>query len=45
MKPDGTKKNKALVPMFNLNPLTPKKKVAPLLVFKLDFNEPPKCRG
>ncbi len=31
--------------MFNLGPLTPKKKAAPLLVFKLNFNWAPKCRG
>jgi hypothetical protein len=31
--------------MFSLAPLTPKKKVAPLLVFKLNFDEPPRCRG
>jgi hypothetical protein len=30
--------------MFNLASLTPKKKVAPVLVFKLDFNRAPRCR-
>jgi hypothetical protein len=31
--------------MFNLALLTPKKKAAQLLAFKLDFDSPPKCRG
>jgi hypothetical protein len=30
--------------MFNLASLTPKKKAAPLLVFKLNFNCQPRCR-
>jgi len=40
----GTKKSRALMLMCNLDLLTPQKKIAPFLVFKLDFNEPPKCR-
>jgi hypothetical protein len=32
------------VPIFNLALLTPKKKVAPWLPFKLDSNQPPRCR-
>jgi hypothetical protein len=39
----GTKKSRALMLMLNLNSLTPQKKIAPLLVFKLNFNCPPRC--
>ena len=39
----GTKKSRALRLMFNLGLLTPKKKAAPLLVFKLDSNRSPRC--
>jgi len=38
-----TKTSRAQVLIFNLDSLTPKKKVAPLLIFKLNFNRPPRC--
>jgi hypothetical protein len=39
----GAKKDQALMLIFNLDLLTPKKKTAPVLAFKPYSNGPPRC--